>query len=309
MTDEPAAPPALSEDQLSGALFRRWNAGALVFGLAGLAIGSAFVTTSGKTPSITPHDPTGFLAHARWDDGKAEVARYDAVRTLYGKPRAYELVRIVVKEPFDPAAWVKADTARAGVLDALKLITSHDTPTGRAYRYRQQLVVRVARADARHLLDASMSSQEWCGNTFVRLLPGPKDVRRTVHSYWDGEAERSDTLPRGIWLEDQLPLTLRSLDWAQQGELKVRLLPTTLSNRAPAGKPAEATIKRTGEETLAAAGTQYACDRIQVQVGKRTLEYWIARDGERPLVKFKDGTGQGTLKSLTRTAYWVSPKK
>lgn len=44
-----------------------------------------------------------------WDDGKAEVAIYDAVTTIYNKPRTHQFTIITVKEDFNSAFKVKTD--------------------------------------------------------------------------------------------------------------------------------------------------------------------------------------------------------
>jgi ABC-type uncharacterized transport system permease subunit len=55
-TSPPA--PALTEDQTSGALFVRWNVGALVIGLIALVIGGAIVrgqrAAARETPPASP---------------------------------------------------------------------------------------------------------------------------------------------------------------------------------------------------------------------------------------------------------------
>src|SRR5688500_17683435 len=108
MTDPtPAAPPppALTETQTSGALFVRWNAASLALGIVALAGG--WLAAQRSAPERV--DPVGLAADAGWDDGLAEVARYRATRTIYDQPREYDLVRVAVKEPWDPLQDVKRE--------------------------------------------------------------------------------------------------------------------------------------------------------------------------------------------------------
>ena len=151
-TTPEAAAPTLTPSQVSGRTFRRYNLAALACGAAALAAGAPWAL-SGEGAQVAAHDPLGFARDARWDDGKAEVARYTAQRTIYGSPRDFELIRIAVKEPFDPAQRVKPDADRPGVLSAIKTVAVHEVPCGRAYTYRQQLICRLAQADPRRLLD------------------------------------------------------------------------------------------------------------------------------------------------------------
>jgi hypothetical protein len=309
----PAASPAAAADPLtlygadavSGARFLRWNLGALVVGLVALGAGLALARgeLAPATPSPEAHDPLGVLSAPDWDDGQAEVARYTAERVLYGQPQAYELVRIAVKERHDPATRTKPTRPTSSSLEAIKTVASHDVPTPRVYDYHQQVICRLAKADARRLLDATLVSAEWCGSTFALLQPQPGDLRREVHSYWDGEGDRIDAVSGDPWLEDQLPFLLRTLDLSAPQQ--IQLLPTLLSNRASATQPAAATVRleAAGVSVTVPAGT-YACDHVVVEDAALVRHYWIGRDALRPLVKFEDATGKGELASLERVAYW-----
>lgn len=295
----PPSPPALTDDQTSGRMFVRWNAVTLVLGIVALLLGWLATRAQGAE-GPAPFD-------AGWDDGKAEVARYEAVRTIYGQPRPYELVRIVVKEPYDPRQGVKPDADREGVVDAFKVVAVHEVPTGKPYEYRQTTFVHLDRADPRRALQASMGSQEWCGNTFVRLVRDASGLRRFAHSYWDGQADWDDALPAGVWLEDQLPLTLRALDPAG-APLEVEVLPTLLGNKAPRTAAVKARLQADAkEERVTTPAGAFECVRWTVDLGERTLRYWVATGApRRPLVKYEDGTGAATLRSLERDAYWLA---
>lgn len=296
---QPPPPPALTEDQTSGRMFVRWNAVTLLVGIVALLLGWFATRAQGA------EGPAAF--DAGWDDGEAEVARYDARRTVYAQERPYELVRIVVKEPFDPRTGVKPDVAREGLLDAFKVGAVHQVPTGKPYEYRQTTFVHVDRGEPRRALQACMGSQEWCGNTFVRVVREGAGFRRMAHSYWDGQADWSDALG-DVWLEDQLPLTVRALDPSTK-PFEVDLLPTLLANKAPRTQPARARVQvdPRDERVTTPAGT-FACARWTVEVDGRTLRYWVATDApRRPLVKYEDGTGAATLRSLQRDAYWLAP--
>ncbi|MBL4848494.1 MAG: hypothetical protein JKY65_23480 [Planctomycetes bacterium] len=302
------APPKFTEDQTSGRLFRRWNGGVLVLAALVLA-GAAFMTRGGATPpanSAAPFDPLRFLNHKRWDQGRAEVARYEARRTLYSKPQTYELIRIAVKERFDPAQGVKGEAP--GALDAIKTIAVHDTPTHRAYRYRQQVVVQMPRHDPRQVLASSMSSQEWCGSTFVRLRATPEGLKRTVHSYFQGEGDTEDLVPLGAVLADQVPFLVRAVDWGKTPTLRLALLPTLLSNRGPLSRVQAATLERVGQEQIEVPAGTYTCTHVRVlrstSSGEAVDHYWVGTGPGRPLVKFLDATGEGQLSSLEWEAYW-----
>ncbi|MCO5170788.1 MAG: hypothetical protein M9894_31050 [Planctomycetes bacterium] len=294
-------PPPLTDDQTSGRMFVRWNAVTLVVGLVALLLGALAVRARGGDEAP---GPLGLTLDPAWDDGRAEVARYAARRTVYGREQAYTLVRLAVKEPFDPARGVKPDAAGPGHLDAIKTGAVHAVPTGRAYEHRQTLFLRLDRADPRRALDLSMGSQEWCGNTFVRLVRREGGLARRAHSYWDGEGDWSDVVPAGVWLEDQLPFTVRAL--APGAAHEVDLLPTTLGLRAAPTRPVRARLAVEGVERLTTPAGTFQCVLWVVRAGDRAGRYWVATDAPlRPLVRFEDATGRGELTSLERTAYWA----
>lgn len=232
-------------------------------------------------------DPAGFASSARWDDGRAEVARYSATRTVHGPPQSYELVQIVAKE------------ARGG-FESLKLVRVLQIPADRAQGSRRTLALRVARSDPRRVLDASVTSQEWAGSAFVLVVPRGAALVRHVHSTLDGEGDREDILPGGTWLEDQLALTLRALPLARGETHDVALLPSLLSNSKPrdrATRPAR--IRVEDDETMAGR----RCARIAVESGNARSTLWIARDDERTLVRADDPDGSRVeLRSIERTA-------
>lgn len=307
----PAAAPTLTEDQTSGRMFTRWNLVTLIAGVVAVALGllAARGRAAGQEASRAPAEleAVGFAAARGWDDGQAEVARYDARRTLYGRERPYTLVRLAVKEPFDVRQGVKADAPGPAAREVFKVVAVHDVPTGKPYEYRQTTFVHLERRDPRRALSLTMGSQEWCGNTFVRVLRGADGFSRAAHSYWDGQADWRDELPADTWFEDQLPFTLRALDPAA-GPLEVSLLPTTLSNKAPRAAPVRARleVEATHEAVSAPAGT-FRCARWACTIGERVARYWVATDAPlRPLVRFDDATGAGELRSLERGAYWVA---
>lgn len=318
---EAAAPPppapALTEDQTSGRMFVRWNLVTLVIGVIAVLLGLFAARARGEEAGAgaAPADEVGFAADAGWDDGQAEVARYDARRTLYGRERAYTLVRVAVKEPFDRRQGVKADQPGPAVVDAFKVVAVHEVPTGKPYDYRQTTFVHVARLRPAEVLGLTMGSQEWCGNTFVRVLRAGPGFTRVAHSYWDGQADWQDALPAGTWFEDQLPFTVRALP---PRALDVSLVPTTLGNKAPRTTPVRARleVEATDERVTTPAGT-FTCVRWACTVGvppeaghttpDRVARYWVALDApRRPLVKYEDATGAGVLASLERSAYWVA---
>ena len=70
--------------------------------------GAGRVTSGGPGARFRPalqallgHFDQQWAMHKLWEDGLAEVATYDAERTVYQKKRRFEFVQITVKEEFN----------------------------------------------------------------------------------------------------------------------------------------------------------------------------------------------------------------
>jgi len=295
-------PPALTPDQVSGKTFRRYNLAALLLGVVAIGVGAPWaLAQQAAGPAV--HDPLGFAQHPRWSDGKAEVARYAAVRTIYGGEREFELIRIAVREPYDPARRVKPDTSRPGAVDAIKTVAVHEVPSGKPYAYRQQVICRVAQADPRHLFDATSSSQEWCGSTFSLLVRRGAGFEREAHCYFDGLGDWTDRVRGDALVEDQLPFVVRGL--SPDTTLTLQVLPSILTNKAAPTRPVEATLscRERGVEKTVPACT-FRCAHWVLEVAGAERHFWVAEDDTRPLVAFDDGITRGELRSVERDAYW-----
>ncbi|MDP6776950.1 MAG: hypothetical protein QGI83_09305, partial [Candidatus Latescibacteria bacterium] len=149
-----------------------------------------------------------------WDDGLAEVAVYDATRTVYGKTRSFETVVITVKEDLNAAFHVKADPPYDDkqLIPAFKMNIVSKIQTEN-YPYRYLTSVFVSRSDVSRLIKMTVGSQEWCGNTFKLLKTWGGRPALEYHSYWDGQGDGSFPLEwdASTLAEDQLVLSLRSL--------------------------------------------------------------------------------------------------
>jgi hypothetical protein len=182
-------------------------------GVAGL-LALAATTPSWPVPSFGD----AFWRH--WGDNRAELAAYDFTTTRYGEPRAGSAVAIFVTETFSQSARVKADPGRHPKSDefpAMKLNLVEDFATG-IYDYNLMTssfvaLTPVGGRPAGSATKVSFSSQEWCGHVWDQVLFDATRLRRESHSYFDGEADRRETLPhpQESLAEDALLLWARGL--------------------------------------------------------------------------------------------------
>lgn len=184
--------------------------------VAAVLVGAAAWLGAGRGPARAdgadvPVFDDAFWTH--WGDGRAEVSSYDLTFPRYGAARAGVAVAIFVTETFSEEARVKADPgvhAKSDEFPVMKLNLVQDFPTG-LYDYGLMTSVftglaPVAGRPAGAPAKIAFSAQEWCGTVYHQLLPDARRARSTGHSYFDGEADRAETidLPAGAVFEDAL---------------------------------------------------------------------------------------------------------
>ena len=232
-----------------------------------------------------------------WDDGLAEVAIYQAERTVYNKPRTFEYILITVKEDFNQAHNVKTDDYnRSDLFPVMKVnqfcqISTDNYP----YHYLTSLIFRRENPVQAHKITSS--SQEWCGNTFKAINLNNNTFDYTFNSYWDEQGEGKLELPGDIMFEDQLPYTLRSLRFKDGLTFKTQVAELLQTNKAnkPVIYPTIVTVATDGNLWL--VSVQFSEEKIN--------KYWFRK--EFPHVLEKQQTWDGRLlqlKEVKRYAYW-----
>jgi hypothetical protein len=279
-----------------------------------------FGCTSSQDP-VTPLDhrslpiDTSWSASPVWDDGKAEVAVYEAVRVVYGKRRTYEFTMITVKEMFNRAFNVKTDSyERNDLFTVMKVNLSARIDTD-VYPYHYLTSMFFPRTSPHDVYKITSGSQEWCGNTFKRIQRTDSTYGYAFDSYWDNEGAGIRTLPLNVWFEDQLFYTLRALDIAKaKTPFTVRVLPTMITNRAALDTATPATFTLTSDMIdPSSLGTissivEQECWRVTM---KRTdgveAQWWFSKDPQHILLRFHHSDGRSLrLKTLNRSAYWTT---
>ena len=246
--------------------------------------------------------------HKVWDDGLAEVAVYDATRTVYGAPRSYETVIITVKEDLDATYHVKADPPYEGkqLIGALKMNIVSEIQTDN-YPYRYLTSVFVGRNDVNRLIKMTVGSQEWCGNTFKLLKTWDDQPELAYHSYWDGQGDGSYPLDwdSSTLAEDQLVLSLRSLPFTEGYTRSIRLFPTQITNKASRPDAVPARVRVVGREDVAQSEARSSCWRVEVTGDGFEQAYWFSEAFPNILVKYRSSDGRSLdLKAWERRTYW-----
>jgi hypothetical protein len=293
---------------------------------AAAAIAVLWVAVSAARPKVPVAAPAdapvfGDAFWKFWGDGRAELAGYDLVFRRYGELRKGVAVTIFVTETFSNSLRVKSDPGKHPKSDefpVLKLNLVEDFSTG-IYDYNLMTSAFVALTPvngrpAGSLTKVSFSSQEWCGNVYAHLLFDAAQARLTSHSYFDGEADQSRTMPvptnalsgdalllwaRGLaapWLapgERRTVAFLRSLETARLEHRPVEMLRATLSRAAA---PSRASVP---------AGTfDIELRHVEIEGG---AAWTIAVEAAEPhrIIEWEASEGQkASLLGSDRLAYW-----
>jgi hypothetical protein len=248
---------------------------------------------------------------AQWDQGVAEVAKYDAQRVVYGKPRDFEYVFILVKETFNEEFKVKTDDyQRNDLFDVMKVNKFCRIPTDN-YPYHYLTSIFYKREQPSTLYKLTNTSQEWCGNTSKYFLDKGRKYEFGYNSYWDGQGIGKMTVEGNIMFEDQLSHSLRALKFEEGLQFQQRVAESQLNSKASDPKIYDASFSVSKAEGLQLQ-TDYDMSqapevwKVSVQLdGEKTNTYWFS--GSYPNILLKQESWDGRkleLKERYTDAYW-----
>lgn len=150
-----------------------------------------------------------------WNQGKAELTRYELNQARYGEIHNGDAVLIFVTEPFLTDKQVKYESGDASkAIQVLKLNFTRKFNTG-IYPYSLMTSIFTPVDFQKYrTLKVTTSSQEWCGSMFFQLNFRNNQYEGEVRSYFQAEGDQNLTV-KTPWLEDEL--------WT-----RIRLAPDTL---------------------------------------------------------------------------------
>lgn len=285
----------------------------LVLSLCTFLIGCSSNTDQpSSAPPPIPID-TSWALNRTWDDGNAEVATYEATRTVYGKRRTYELTMITVKEAFNREFMTKSDSyERTDLFTVMKVNLFARIPTN-VYPYHYLTSLFFPRTTPHIVEKITSSSQEWCGNTFKRVQRTDSSFGYAFDSYWDGEGAGIRTLPNDVWFEDQLFYTLRAMDFSNTRTFTMKVLPTLITNKAALDSAQTATFTvhedRIDPSTFGTITSipEQPCHRVDMRFNNSTIaSWWFSHDALHTLLQFQHADGRMMkLTKVERNKYWA----
>lgn len=164
-------------------------------------LASCYATNDGMDSHIPPHETFGDY----WYNGTAEISTYALEQSRYGEMREGHAVLVYVTEDFSAEKQVKLDNPSAGgndVQKVLKLNKLKKFNTG-VYRYSMMSSVFSPVDGSPHALKTTVSSQEWCGHTWMQVNRRDGRLQFNGYSYFEQEGDRRFSLAAG-WMEDEL---------------------------------------------------------------------------------------------------------
>lgn len=237
--------------------------------------------------ALSAHFEAAWADSLYWDDGKAEVAHYSAKRNIYKKDRTYELTLITVSEDFNEKFRVKTDDyEREDLYKVMKLNWFADIPTDN-YPYHFLNSFFFKRSNPVLLHKATLSSQEWCGNTFKEFMQSGDGYSLTYSSYWDNEGtgQRQVSARADLLFEDQLVYSLRALKFGKLPRFSTDVLSSQISNKVGQQTVYKADFSVTDSDSLWTVTVQLDPDkRNTYQFEKlypnmlRSLQTWDGQD-------------------------------
>ena len=290
----------------------------ILLGLAALLIGPALpaCTPDAGNPdkpkthasvqalqAIRPHFDEQWAMNKYWEDGMAEVATYDAERTVYKKKREFEYTLITVKEEFNQKFNVKTDDyQRTDLFPVMKVNEFCQIPADEyPYHYLTSLFFRRDQPVA--LYKMTSSSQEWCGNTFKAIVDDGVSFKEHYDSYWDQQGVGSRDLRRDVLVEDALPYTLRALRFAQKPAFNLVVMDLQQTSKAtlPVYYKAHLVATEAAADEAPAPAWRVA---VQLAPDKQNV-YWFAKAYPNILLRQTTWDGRSLrLKGQRRFAYW-----
>ncbi len=291
----------------------------------GLAVGQAAspaADAASSSPDVHPIPPTlptlagpegldlTWAQSQAWFDGKAELATYQASRSIYGAPRSYTARFFTNAEDFDPATGTKANREGPSTMLVFKHHHREDIPTPN-YDYHYSTMSYVGRDDM-SATKVDMGSQEDCGATFKQYRVADDTLYWRQFSYFPDQGARAGTAQAspGLVFHDALPLVLRGYPFKAPRELSLQVVPDATTTKWSPAEPINATAVGLGIDTLELPIGKVEAFGVEVRYADATREqYWFEVDDARQHVMVKAQTVNATyaLTSWRRWAYWELP--
>lgn len=265
-----------------------------------------------------------------WKSGLAEISSYGITAERYGEMREAQGVLVFVYEEINADTRIKVESAKtppAKMVPVLKLNNVLKFTTGiYDYSIMTSVFAGLSGPGVQRPFQprkVSFTSQEWCGNVFQQLIPGPKALVSEIHSYFEAEGDSTRVLPypaaakgassggaAAVYYEDEMPILVRELDGrilAVGDSLKMQLAPSLWERRKRHVPLAFtfAVLTKSGPETVKAMGKESGAMKWTLAIGGYTVTYHVESAAPHKLLAWENSRGEkGELIASIRSTYW-----
>lgn len=238
-----------------------------------------------------------------WYDGLAEVATYDAQKTVYKKQRNFDYTYITVAEDFNKKFRVKTDDYKRKDLYKVMKLNAFASIKTENYPYHYLSSMFFYFDKPWEMDKMTTSSQEWCGNTYKEYLNNSNQYLMKYHSYFDEEGDGEQKIASETLFEDQLSYTLRTLKFKEGLNFDAKILESQITNKVGKLKIYDAKLKiEDGDNDILDKATWKVT--VTLEPNKNNIYYF---EKSYPNLLLKQNTWDGlnlTLKQTSRYAYW-----
>ncbi|MCS6988105.1 MAG: hypothetical protein NZM06_01130 [Chloroherpetonaceae bacterium] len=232
-----------------------------------------------------------------WQEGTEERAEYEAERVIEGKIVKFIETRLTRKEAFSRQAYsATSDTSRT---DLLAVVSQHVLARSDLAVYSASF--SVLQRDPLKLAKfiASWSDERGARAKIFRRLVGRSMLY--AHSWQiDGEGKGDDEtdLAKNDMLYDQLPLTLRALNFKEGREFYWNALSELLEPASEKPVPMEWRFSIDALDTVVAPAGAFRCWRVSIKSAEREDAYWFSVDAPNVMVRARTPRYEAQLRRL-----------
>ncbi len=222
----------------------------------------------------------------KWYEGQAEITVYDLKQNRYNGIHPGRAINIFVTEDFLTDKQVKNDSyTSSNSVSILKNNHIRSFTTG-LYAYSMYTSVFTQPTTPRPTTHKmTMSSQDWCGQSFMQLNRKGDKYRMSLYSYFESEGDQTQKVP-GVLTEDELFTWIRinpELLPIGQIEILPALMTTRLRHLEYRPYKAKSALSPYSGDTFTSEQPLMAY-WVEIPELKSTLEIIFEKDGLRDIV-------------------------
>lgn len=245
-----------------------------------------------------------------WKDKRAEVAFYDSEIVISSQPVKFREALIIAREDLNAETLVKADPAvKSKTVSVLKLNQVRQFQLEN-YPINFLTSVYVKQESPESLVKLIVASQDWTGNAFkifkVKDLESPAGTLES-YSHLGGNADSSVAMDVLIqdYFEEQLPMSLRSLEFKVGLSQKIRLWPSIAISVQAEPHSVDSILTVTAEETVYSHAGAIPCWKVSIVHAGKTDFYWFEKAMPHILIRMETTDGRKRLiYGRARWSFW-----